>query len=70
MIQDEYVPRFIKASQVREIVELYHIARTALSGKPCEPRDRMLWASKEFAAKYPDVTETAAYKDLCGLLGR
>ena len=47
-----------------ELINLYHLARVPLSGKRCTRYDRMLWASAEFAKAHPDVSATAAYKDL------
>lgn len=63
-----YKPRFIRPDQSAELIHLWHLARTALSGKECTRYTRMLWASREFAAAHPDITPTAAYKDLDGLL--
>ena len=69
-IEPGYTPRFVTVEQGHKLVSLYHLARTALSGKSCTPYDRMVWASKEFARGSNSVSESAAYKDLCGLLGR
>lgn len=63
-----YKTRFIKPAQANELLELWRLARTALSGKECTRYTRMLWASKEFARAHPEITPTAAYKDLDGLL--
>jgi hypothetical protein len=63
-----YKTRFIAADQIGELVNLYHLARTALSGRPCGRYERMLWASAEFNRAHPEHTATAAYKDLEGLL--
>lgn len=59
-----FSPRFVKPEQMAELVNLYHLARVPLSGKPCTKYDRMIWASGEFAKLHPGVTATAAYKDL------
>ncbi len=56
--------RFIKESDMPELVNLYHLARTALSGQSCSKYDRMIWASSEFHKLHPEVSATAAYKDL------
>jgi hypothetical protein len=53
--------RFINQSQYTELINLYHLARAA--GKATR-YDRMIWASKEFHKIYPNISETAAYKDL------
>ena len=66
----EYQPRFVNPEHSAELVNLYYLARTALSGKPCTPYDRMLWASQQFASEHSYVSATGAYKDLGGLLGR
>jgi hypothetical protein len=69
-VEPDYMVRFISHDDRHELVNFYHLARTALSGESDTPYDRMIWASKEFAKRHGDITPTAAYKDLCGLLGR
>lgn len=56
--------RFVKAEHYPELINLYHLARTALSGKSCTKYDRMLWATKEWAKIHTYTTPTGAYKDL------
>lgn len=59
--------RFISQSQYKEGVELYHLARTALSDNPFSEQSkyhRILWACKELHKKYSNISETAFYKDL------
>lgn len=57
--------RFISQSQYLELINLYHLARTALSGTQNQSKyDRMIWATKEFNKLHPDISSTAAYKDL------
>jgi hypothetical protein len=63
-----YRVRFIRPDQAGELVNLYHTARTALSGQASGRYERMLYASKWFHKEHPEVSETAAYKDLDGLL--
>lgn len=63
-----YQTRFIKQSDAAKLVNLYHLARVPLSGKPCTRYDRMLWASAAFSKENPCVSATGAYKDLDGLL--
>jgi hypothetical protein len=67
-IEPPYKVRFIKASDAAELVNLYHLARTALAGDRPTSYDRRLWASRWFAKQHPEVTPTGAYKDLDGLL--
>lgn len=62
--------RFIKDSQASELLELYRLARVALSGEECTRYTRMLWASKAFSKENPSISPTAAYKDLEALLAR
>jgi hypothetical protein len=69
-IAPAYRVRFIPPDDSAKLVKLYHLARTALVGKPCQPYDRMVWASREYARGSNAVSETGTYKDLCGLLGR
>ncbi len=67
-----YQVRFIAKGDAGDLINLYYLARTALSDKPLNqqtPYFRMVWASGQFA-KTRDVTSTGAYKDLCGLLDR
>ncbi len=56
--------RFISEQNFKELIELYHLARVPLSGQKCGRYERMLWASKEFHKLHPEISETAAYKDL------
>ena len=69
-IVPDYRVRFIPSCDAAKLVNLYHLARTALAGKECTPYSRMLWASAEYAKGSNSVSETGAYKDLCGLLNR
>jgi hypothetical protein len=50
-----------------ELVNLFHLARVALAGPGQGPSryERKLWASKEFAKAHPEVSYTAAYKQIC-----
>lgn len=67
--EDRYEVRFIRPDQSAELVNLYHLARVPLSGAGKDTKYyRMLWASKEFHKAHPEISETAAYKDLDGLL--
>ena len=60
--------RFIREENAPELVNLYHLARAALSDKQDQSRHaRMIWASEHFAQKY-SMSRTAVYKDLCALL--
>ena len=51
-----------------ELINLYHLARTALSGEDDSRYKRMLWASKWFSKEHPEVTSTQAYLELDSLL--
>lgn len=65
--------RFLSESQYLEAINLYHLARCVLSDKPFNEQSkyhRMLYASRELHKIYPEISETAIYKDLsCGLEG-
>ena len=51
-------------AQLCELVNLYHLARTALAGTGKDTRyQRMLWASREYA-KTSTISEMGAYKAL------
>ncbi len=65
-----YTTRFVPMADAGDLVNLYHLARTALGGGKDGPYERLLWASRQFAASRDGITATGAYKDLCGLLGR
>ena len=69
-IPDDYQVRFVPTNKSADLVNLYHLARTALSGQDDSPYQCMLWASGEFHKANPNVSATGAYKDLCGLLDR
>lgn len=72
-VQPSYRLRFVTEAHGHELVNLYHLARTALSDRPYSeqsPYHRMLWACRTFHRSHPEVSEGAAYKDLCGLLDR
>jgi hypothetical protein len=65
MFEVERIPlRFVLDADYGELINLYHLARTALSGGSDSRHARMLWACKHFAAKHSYVTIIAAYKDL------
>ena len=51
-----------------ELINLYHLARTALSGKDDSRYKRIIWASKWFSKEHPEVTSTQAYLELDSLL--
>ena len=65
-VEPRYAPRHVSETQLCELVNLYHLARTALAGQPRLPTryDRMLWAASQFHKANPMISETAAYKDL------
>ena len=67
-VQPKYAVRFIQPQHEGELINLYHLARTALSGQPCGRWERMNYAANEFSKAHPEVSTTAAYKDLDGLL--
>ena len=57
--------RFVKQEHYLELINLYHLARTALAGQKDQSKyARMIWASNEFAKKYSYTSSTGAYKDL------
>jgi hypothetical protein len=62
---ESYKPRFVSAPQLLELINLYHLARGA--GK-LSRYDRLIWASSEFHKANPQISATAAYKDLSAQL--
>jgi hypothetical protein len=63
-----FIPRFVKTADLAELSNLWHLSNTACSGKDCTRYKRILWASAAFHAAHPEVTSTAAYKDLGDML--
>ncbi len=66
-----YRPRFITAEQLTEAVNLYHLARTALSGGATPTKhDRRIWAGRELKKSHSAAAwgESGAYKDLTSAL--
>jgi len=52
------------AKYMHEAVNLYHLARTALSGKDDGRWARLNWAASAMHKKYPEVSATAFYMSL------
>ena len=69
VVEPEYRVRFVREADAAALVNLYHLARTALSGGDDGKHARKCWAAAEFAKAHDYVSSTGAYKDLCGLLG-
>ena len=66
---ETYQCRFVRQSDSLELINLYHLARTALAGNPDTGKlARMVWAAKAFAKEHSYVTSTGAYKDLSNML--
>ena len=61
----DYVTRFIPKADAAELVNLYHLARTAVGD---DRHERKVKAAAWYAAEHPGITALAAYKDLEGLL--
>ena len=64
-----YKPRFLTDAQMAELFNLFHLARTALAGTSPSKYDQMIWATEEFHKLHPEISATAAYKDLDGARG-
>jgi hypothetical protein len=56
--------RFISNMQYLELLNLFHLGKVALAGQDDSRYNRMVWASKEFNKIHPEISATAAYKDL------
>jgi hypothetical protein len=69
-VEPVYQPRHVSGPQLAELVNLYHLARTALSGRDDSRYQRLLWAAREFHKENPAISETAAYKDLSNALSQ
>ncbi len=51
----------VNKDQVAELYNLYHLARTALSGDRPSKYDRKCWAVKEFCKIHPEISSKVAY---------
>lgn len=60
--------RFVPSSLYGELINLYHLARTALSGQDDSKYARMCWACREFHKAHPEISQSGAYKDLSAKL--
>lgn len=67
-IEPPYRPRFVHPQDMPELINLYHLARTALAGGDDGRVARMSWASKWFAKEHAYVSAMGAYKDLSNTL--
>jgi hypothetical protein len=55
-----FEPRFVPEHLLVELSNLWHLSQV-----PCNSGyERMLWASREFSKHHPEISSTAAYKDL------
>lgn len=68
IVLPKYAVRFISPEDTGELINLFHLSRTALSGISESRSQRMIWASSAFSKLHPEVSPCAAYKDLDGLL--
>ncbi len=50
--------------QKAELMNLFHLAKCALSGQDDSNYQRMLWASKEYSKEHPEISRTVAYKNI------
>lgn len=66
-IEPGYRLRFIRPEHASELVNLYHLARVS-KGTGAARHERMIWASDAFHKTHPEISATAAYKDLDGIL--
>jgi hypothetical protein len=55
-----FEPRFVPERLLGELSELWHLSRVPFNSR----YERMLWASREFSKHHPEISATAAYKDL------
>jgi hypothetical protein len=62
---ERFTPRFIPTHLLGDLFELWHTSRVARGNSRYE---RMLWASDQFHKAHPEISSTAAYKDLDGML--
>lgn len=68
-VQPPYQMRFAPEADRNKLINLFHTAKTALSGtKQGNSRyERLKWAAAQYHKENPEVSETGAYKDLCGI---
>lgn len=68
-IAPAYQCRWVNKDQESVLINYYHLARVPLSGTGHDDKyHRMVQAAKWFHQQFPAVSESAAYKDLDGLL--
>lgn len=68
-VQPAYSPRFMTEEQYTEMANLWHLSRVPASGrKDWGLYERMIWTAEQMSKKYPEISPTAAYKDLEGML--
>ena len=68
--------RFIRPDQALELIQLWHLSRTSRAGKKDAKghtiipnhHARMIETARMFHQEHPEISETAAYKDLDFLL--
>jgi len=64
----DYKTRFIPQRNAAQLVNYYHLARTALAGDRPTRLDRMMWACRAYHKENPAISVMGAYKDLECLL--
>lgn len=47
-----------------ELANLFHLAQTALAGQRPTRYDRKVWAAQQYHVAHPEISSTAAYKEL------
>lgn len=61
-----YQPRFVTEAGLAEMIELWHLAKVPVCDRPLNTRAhrRKIWAAEQFHVLHPEISSTAAYKDL------
>lgn len=67
---ESYRVRFIPADKVCELINLWHLSRTALASQDCSRYNRLLWTSKTFHEEHNEYSVNGIYKDLSSILER
>lgn len=59
-----FVPRFVPSSMLSELSELWWMSKAYKASR----YERMLWTANRFHLNHSEISSTAAYKDLDGML--
>jgi hypothetical protein len=65
--EPSYQMRFVPEADRNTLINLYHTAKTALAGGDDSKHKRRIKAAEWYHKDHPEISQTAIYKDLCGI---